>query len=222
MIADRLHKRHESGVILSTSTSDVVYGERDGRPLLATIYGEHRGEHESCVVMCPPYPPMGGSRRDERLVMIARGLNEIGISALCADYGPYSGGQSEIRDIVEAIDYADRRRFGRIALLGYSFGALVACNAADISNDELKCVVLVSLLHSIDSLSAVLDRDINRLFVHGSHDSIAPYRDFERLYESAAGAKQHLTLETDHFYSGRGIMQQLVDAVCDFFSGTLL
>ena len=58
----------------------------------------------------------------------------------------------------------------------------------------------MSILRKVDDLEANLDFDCPKLFVHGKHDSVALYPDFEYLYAKARGRKEKFVLNTDHFY----------------------
>lgn len=164
-----------------------------GETLLATLYGNS----SVGVVLCPPHPLYGGSRNDVRIVRVARELALHNISALCMDYGSYGKGVGEVQNALDAISYM-RKRAHSLGLLGYSFGAVVASNAA--VRAEIKGFVAMSILRKVNGLKANMDFDYPKLFVHGRRDYVAPYSEFESLYAEAGGRKQKLVLDTDHFY----------------------
>jgi len=164
-----------------------------GETLLATLYGNS----SVGVVLCPPHPLFGGSRNDIRIVRVAGELALHKISALCMDYGSYGKGVGEVQNVLDAISYM-RKRTHSLGLLGYSFGAVVASNAA--VQTEIEGFVAMSILRKVDGLEANLDFDCPKLFVHGRRDYVAPYSEFECLYAEARGRKQKLVLDTDHFY----------------------
>lgn len=85
-----------------------------------------------------------------------------------------------------------------MGLLGYSFGAVVASNAA--VRAEIDGFVAVSILKKVNGLTANLDFDCPKLLVHGKRDNVASYSEFEHLYTEARGRKEKLVLDTDHFY----------------------
>lgn len=164
-----------------------------GETLVATL-------HDSSsvgVVLCPPHPLYGGSIKDTRIVRVARELALHDISALCMDYGSYGKGVKEVQNVLDAILFM-RKRVDSLGLLGYSFGAVVASNAA--VRVEIDGFVAMSILKKVNGLAANLDFDCPKLFVHGRSDNVASYSEFEHLYTEARGRKEMLVLDTDHFY----------------------
>jgi len=165
----------------------------EGERLPATLYGNS----SIGVVLCPPHPLYGGSRNDNRIVRVARELALHGISAFCIDYGSYGKGVKEVQNVLDAISYM-QKRVRSLGLLGYSFGAVVASNAA--TRAKIDSFVAMSILRKVNSLEARLDFDCPKLFVHGRLDDVAPYSEFEHLYARAKEPKEKLVLNTDHFY----------------------
>lgn len=168
--------------------------ESKSETLTATFYD---ASLEVGVVLCPPHPLYGGSRNDTRIVRVAKELVSHKISALCIDYGSYGDGFKEVQNVLDAIVFL-RNSVSSLGLLGYSFGAVVASNAA--VRGEIEGFVAMSIPKEVNGLKTNLDFDCPKLFVHGRHDHIAPYSEFERLYAEAREKKQKLVLETDHFY----------------------
>ncbi len=167
--------------------------ESKGEALPATFYDDS----SVGVVLCPPHPLYGGSRNDIRIVRIARELASHNISAFCIDYGGYGKGIKEVENVLDAVSNM-KRRARSLGLFGYSFGAVVASNAA--ARADVKGFVAMSILKKVNGLEANLDFDCPKLFVHGKHDYVASYSEFERLYVKAKGRKEKLVLDTDHFY----------------------
>jgi len=165
-----------------------------GETLPATLYASS----SVCgVVLCPPHPLYGGSRNDTRIVRIAKELTLHDISALCFDFGSYGKGVNEVQNTLDAVSFM-RERVKFVGLLGYSFGAVVASNAA--AHAEIQGFVAMSILRKVNGLTASLEFDSAKLFIHGKRDTVAPYADFERLYREVKGRKEKLVLDTDHFY----------------------
>jgi alpha/beta superfamily hydrolase len=164
-----------------------------GETLVATLYGTS----SVGVVLCPPHPSYGGSRNDTRIVRVAKELASNNISALCIDYGTYGEGVREVQNVLDAIMFM-RRRVSSLGLLGYSFGAVVASNAA--VQAETDGFVAMSILRKVNGIKADLDFGCPKLFVHGKRDNVAPYLEFENLYIEARGRKEKLVLDADHFY----------------------
>lgn len=180
--------------------------------LLATLYdNSHVG-----VVLCPPHPLYGGSRYDTRIVRVAKELASHNISALCIDYGSYGYGIKEVQNVLDAIMFL-RKRVHSVGLLGYSFGAVVASNVA--VQTEINGFVAMSILKKINGLKANLGFDCPKLFVHGKHDKVALYSDFEQLYKEAKERKEKLVLDTDHFYMENypATIDLASKSICRFF-----
>ena len=166
-----------------------------GETLPATFYDDS----SVGVVLCPPHPVYGGRRNDTRIVRIARELASHNISALCIDYGSYGKGVKEVKNVLDAVSWL-RKRVRSLGLLGYSFGAVVASNAA--ARTEIEGFVAMSILKKVDGLEANLDFDCPKLFVHGRVDDVALYSEFKYIDAKAEERKEKLVLNTDHFYMG--------------------
>lgn len=180
-----------------TVTSDAhaqkVSFRSKGETLPATFY-----DNSSVgVVLCPPHPLYGGSRNDTRIVRVARELASYNISALCIDYGSYGKGVKEVENVLDAVSWI-QKRVDSLGILGYSFGAVVASNVA--ARTDVKGFAAMSILKKVNGLDANLDFGCPKLFVHGKHDNVALYLEFENLYAKARGRKEKLVLDTDHFY----------------------
>lgn len=188
-----------------------------GEMLSATLYGTSSA---AGVVLCPPHPLYGGSQSDTRLIRIARELAAHNISALCFDYGSYGKGVKEVQNTFDAIAFM-QKSVRSVGLLGYSFGAVVASNAA--TRAQIGGFVAISILKGVDGLLAKLEFTSPKLFVHGKRDTVAPYADFESLYSEAKGSKEKLVLDTDHFYMGSfpAEVAAVAEAVRRFFKRVL-
>ncbi len=182
----------------------------------STLYGTLFGAGERGVVLCPPHPLYGGSRFDYRLTTVAEELEKNSIAALCFDYRRrFSRGEGEVRDAVAALRYLQARlKSKQIGILGYSFGAVVASNAA--AKFDVRSMVLLAVLKQIDSISATVDQKCPKLFIHGKRDQIAPFAGFEELFQNASEPKQRLILvDEDHFFNYSA--EEIARAVARFF-----
>jgi len=191
----------------------------EGREVLhGTLYGDS----EVGVVLCPPHPLYGGNRNDTRLVRIAKELALHNISTLCIDYGSYGGGAKEVQDVLSALSHMEKK-VRSLGLGGYSFGAVVASNAA-AKTAKIRGFAAMSILKRVNGLEASLEFVCPKLFIHGRLDDIAPYPEFERLYSKVKGEKEKLILDTDHLYLEN--YPEAIDLaskrICKFFSKLLL
>ncbi len=204
------------GYAVRLTYKDVTF---EGREVLrGTLYGDS----EVGVVLCPPHPLYGGNRNDTRLVRIAKELALHNMSALCIDYGSYGRGIKEVQDVLSAVSYM-RKKVNSLGLGGYSFGAVVASNAA-AKAAKIRGFVALSILKRVNGLEASLELVCPKLFIHGRRDEIAPYSEFERLYSKIGGKKEKLILDTDHLYLENypEVIALASERVCEFFSNLLL
>ncbi|MBE8539958.1 dienelactone hydrolase family protein [Geoglobus acetivorans] len=173
------------------------------------IRASYREAGNDAVLLCPPHPLMGGNRFDIRLERISEALNEMNISTLSFDYKqPFRMGVGEIEDAKIMLDYLRERHDG-VAVLGYSFGSVVASNVAG----EAKALILISPLKKINSIS-LKDSTVPKLIVYAIKDEFVPYSESREIIEMMSEPKKITELDTDHFYTGT--MDQLVDSVVEF------
>ena len=185
---------------------------RGDNKIPVTLYGKsQRG-----VLLCPPHPQYGGSRQDSRLIAIAKELANSDISALCFDYSAYTGGTEEIKDTLFTLGYMSES-MASLGLLGYSYGALVASNAATQFRG-LKGLVLISPLKKINSLKFDISSTCKKLIIYGLQDNFV-IQDIDEIYRLSKGNKQRLRLDTDHFCLG--YEKDLARAVAEFFNKVL-
>ncbi len=93
-------------------------------------------EGNDAVVVCHPHPAFGGRMHNPLIVAIASGFVAAGLPALRFHYrgigasdGRATGGIVEEADVLAADAYLRAEGARRVALVGYSFGALMAMKA---------------------------------------------------------------------------------------------
>jgi alpha/beta superfamily hydrolase len=189
--------------------------------LNATLYGDFSATSSAGVVLCPPHPLHGGNRYDTRIVTVARELSKHGLFALCMDYGSCGRGMREVQHVLDGVAFMRGKGISALGLLGYSFGAVVASNAA--ATAEAEGFAAMSILRHVNDLTAKLDSECPKLFVHGRRDNLASYSDFERLYAETKGVKQKLILDTDHFYMDNypSVINAAAETIRRFFQESL-
>jgi|Deesub1362B_J571_1020462.scaffolds.fasta_scaffold00802_19 hypothetical protein len=164
---------------------------------------------DKAVLLCPPHPLMGGNRFDVRLERICRELHAMEFSTLRFDYrSPYRNGTGEIEDARLCLRYL-KERHSFVAVIGYSFGSIVASNVAD----EGDALALISPLQKIDEMS-LKDVGVPKLVIYASRDDIVPIGESRRIAEALSEPKKVLELDTDHFYFGK--FDELSKAVAKF------
>jgi alpha/beta superfamily hydrolase len=155
-------------------------------------------------------------------VKVAKELAKHDLLALCIDYGSYGKGVREVQHVVDAVAFLRGKGVSSLGLLGYSFGSVVASNVA-VASADIDGFVAMSILRQVNGLTAKLDSDCPKLFVHGRRDEMASYADFERLFAEAKGVKKKLVLDTDHFYMGNypTVINAAAETIRRFFEESL-
>lgn len=193
---------------------EVVFAGEEG-----VLYGTLLGRDEDLgVALCPPHPLYGGSRFDHRLAAVALELEKNGIAAFTFDYRrKFTRGRGEIQDAISALRYL-RARVKKIGIFGYSFGAVVASNAA--YKFDVIGIAFLAILKQTEDIQAIVNQRSPKFFIHGKRDQIAPYGQFEELYQIASEPKQCLILENEDHFFHRSI-EEIAKAVAKFFKGLL-
>uniref|UniRef100_A0A7C3UCD4 Alpha/beta hydrolase n=1 Tax=Geoglobus ahangari TaxID=113653 RepID=A0A7C3UCD4_9EURY len=165
--------------------------------IVGGIRGTYTIKGEGSALLCPPHPLMGGSRFDIRLERICEGLHQIGYSTLRFDYKqPFRNGLGEVEDARIMLRYL-KERHNFVAVIGYSFGSVVASNIAD----EADAVVLISPLKKINKIE-LRDSKKPKLIIYGTYDEIVSVKESREITEKLSPPKEVVELETDHFYTG--------------------
>jgi len=213
-------RKNSQSIVCALTAMEVTF-ESGNETLHATLYSDLSTISSAGVVLCPPHPLHGGNRHDTRIVTVARELSKHGLLALCMDYGSYGRGIREVQHILDAVAFMQRKGISALGLLGYSFGAVVASNAA--ATAEADGFVAMSILRHVNDLTAKLDFEGPKLFVHGRRDDLASYSDFKRLYAETKGVKHKLVLDTDHFYMDNypTVIKTTAETIRRFFQESL-
>jgi uncharacterized protein len=181
------------------------------------------------VVICHPHPQMGGDMHNMVVGTLVRAVTEAGAAALRFNFrgvgaseGKYDSGVGEQDDVRAALDglRAQPEIDGdRVALSGYSFGAIMALAVAT-DRDDLRAVISVSTPTERGDKVAI-HMLAPALFVLGDHD---PYCEADLLREYKDQIGDDVTIEVvagvDHFWAGSD--DRLVAIVQAFLKRTLL
>jgi len=177
--------------------------------IVDSINATYNVRGEKVAMLCPPHPLMGGSRFDIRLEKIASELLRNNISVMRFDYQkPFRSGIGEVEDAKKCLEYL-KERHDFIAIVGYSFGSVVASNISGYCN----VAVYISPLPSINSIT-FRDSDIPKLFIIATKDQFVSLEESIRLYKEASHPKEMVKIDTDHFYFGK--FDVLAKSVAEF------
>lgn len=174
------------------------------------------------AAVCHPYPPMGGTMGNGVVVAVCRALSVRGWAALRFNFrgvGSFDRGRGAMDDVAGAVDFICAQAgvdAGRLAIVGYSFGAEVGLRHA-VRDPRVGWLVGIALVreHYADPF---LDADPRpKLFVAGEHDHWAP-ADALRTYVARLSPPKALRFvpRAGHFFAGRE--GEVATLVADFLA----
>ena len=174
------------------------------------------------VAVCHPHPLYGGDMHNNVVVALCRALAERGVVALRFNFrgvgasgGVHSRGSGERSDALAALDYLrslPEVDSSRIALAGYSFGAIIAL----LAGQGVRAVAAVSPPAAHVRLSEI-NVTCPVLMAVGDRDDIAPADAVARLAASLGPSAEHAVVSgADHFWAGSE--DRLAPLVCDFLA----
>lgn len=163
-----------------------------------------------CAVVCHPHPLYGGTMHNKVVHSTARALQERGFATLRFNFrgvgastGRYDNGQGEARDARAAVDLLRKRLTdGAIALVGYSFGAIVALLAG---HDHAAVSRLAAIAPPVSMFDVGFLRGCRKptLFIVGDDDQYCSRGALERSVGDLAGsAAVRQVPGADHFFFG--------------------
>lgn len=174
---------------------------------LATPAGAATG-----AVVCHPHPEYGGTMDSSVVVAVVRALTRAGVATLRFDFGGvgesegrYDDGVAEVDDVLAAVAALGDALPGgaRLAVVGYSFGALVGTRAATRS-PRIARVVAIAPPTSFLPWDFAAQLRVPLTIVVGDHDQYCPPDARRALEASAGGGAQTIVLAgADHFLAGR-------------------
>ena len=168
------------------------------------------------AVVCHPHPAFGG-RMDTPLVLdLADALAAAGWSTLRFNFrgldgsgGSPTGGLAEHEDVAAAVDWARGQGAAEVALVGYSFGALMAARAiaAGTSVTSLAAVgfpttILGQDRERVGDLLRALDRRLPWLFVSGDVDQFSEIDRLSGWVAERPWARLDVLPGRGHFFAG--------------------
>jgi alpha/beta superfamily hydrolase len=168
------------------------------------------------AVVCHPHPAFGGRMDNPLVVALAEACAAAGFSTVRFNFrgldgseGAPTGGLREHEDVAAAIAWARGQGAPRVALVGYSFGALMAARAladgAEVSAFAAVGFPTTILGHAPDRIAVVeraLDRRVPWLFVVGDADQFCEVDRLRAWVQSRPWAKNEVLPGRGHFFAG--------------------
>lgn len=162
------------------------------------------------AVLCHPHPQYQGTMLNKVVHTLARSMNELGLPAVRFNFrgvgaseGAYAKGVGETEDTLRVIEWAlDRYPGTELCLVGFSFGAMVACRAA-LSANPCQLVTVAPAVSRMQGLLGGSQPECPWLVVQGEADEVAVCSEVvEWLNGLAPGPELVVLPEVGHFFHG--------------------
>lgn len=176
------------------------------------------------AVVCHPHPAFGGRMDNPLVVALADACAVAGFSTVRFNFrgldgseGTPTGGQDEHEDVAAAIAWARAQGAPRVALVGYSFGALMAARAiadgAEVAAFAAVGFPTTILGHAPERVAIVeraLDRRVPWLFLGGDADQFCEAPRLQAWVAGRSWARNDVLPGRGHFFAGADEVE-----VCD-------
>lgn len=183
----------------------------------------------SGAVVCHPHPQYGGDMENELVVRLTSALGAAGLATLRFDFrgvgasgGRHDKGRGEVDDVrAAAALLRERVALPKVTLVGYSFGSLMAMQAAVIDASGVAGVVAIGPPVRMVSLDFLTDCRVPLAFVVGDRDQFCPLATLESARQRCApGSTQTVIAGADHFFGAQlGPLAERVVALVTAFRG---
>jgi alpha/beta superfamily hydrolase len=179
------------------------------------------------VVVCHPHPQYGGSMENDLVIAVAEALRTRGLATVRFDFrgvgtsgGAYDDGRGEVDDVHAAATLLRQRLdVPRVALVGYSFGSVMALRAGVAEPETTTGVVAIAPPVRMIALDFLAGCPVPLAFVTGDRDQFCPLETIESVRERFAPASTlSLVPGADHFFGGHldGLASRVAELVSDF------
>jgi len=178
-----------------------------GAETLEGLY--HSGRRLPSCVVAPPHPRMGGSMDSIVCAQLAWAMTRDEHATLRFNYqgvgastGEASGELKDAGDLRAAVDsLVETVGGGRVALIGYSFGAFLSAVVAAGDERVSHCVLVAPPITLFPfELDAVVARGAALVAILAQEDPYSPVAEASATVE-AAGGVAHVVTAADHFFN---------------------
>lgn len=170
----------------------------------------------AAVVVCHPHPAFGGRMDNPLVVALADACAAAGLSTLRFNFrgldgsgGRPTGGLREHEDVAAAVAWAKEQGAPRVALVGYSFGALMAARAIGEGADVAACAavafpttILGNDRERVAAVERALERGLPWLFIGGDADQFCEITRLQRWVAGRGWARNDVLPGRGHFFGG--------------------
>ncbi|MDF1764166.1 MAG: alpha/beta fold hydrolase [Oleibacter sp.] len=164
------------------------------------------------MVICHPHPLFGGTMDNKVVTTIARAAKNSGLSTLRFNFrgvgssdGQHDEGRGEQDDVLAVLKYAQETLgWQKLLLVGFSFGAGMACLAATRQPELLKGLVMVApAVHHFDA-PTTLPLEFDSWVIMGDADEVVPFNEVSDWVQRVVPQPHWLVFkEGSHFFHGR-------------------
>ena len=192
--------------------------------LEAELFQSKLGTENVLVLICHPHPQYGGNMFNNVVSGVFNKLVRNKVSCMRFNFrgvgrstGTHSNGTGELSDVHACIDFViNERKFEKIFLCGYSYGAAIGCSAVGYSD---KIVGYISISFPWDFMGSkykeLSQSSKPKLFIQGDRDTVAHYGNFQANFDYYLDPKKKKIIEgADHFYGN--YEEQVADIVLEF------
>jgi hypothetical protein len=188
---------------------------------LEALLNEGAPDAHCAALVCHPHPLGGGTMHNKVVYHAMKALNDpawgLGWPVLRFNFrgtGLSQGthhGEAESEDVLAALDWLENEYARPLAVVGYSFGAVMvlkACCGQARQRENIGAIAALGLPTRFDgsdcSYPFLAACTVPKLFISGDHDQFASAEALAQVAESAAEPKRLLLLAgADHFFEGQ-------------------
>ena len=163
------------------------------------------------AVLCHPHPQYQGTMLNKVVHTLARSMNDLGVPAVRFNFrgvgasdGEYGNGVGETDDTISVIEWSKNRYPGAdLCLIGFSFGAMVACRAA-LSVVPFQLITVAPAVVRMHGLLESAQPDCPWLIIQGEADEVVACADVVEWVNGLEPGPELIVLpDVGHFFHGR-------------------
>ena len=210
----------------------IFFTSGDGLSLEGRIAVPDDGPPRGGAILCHPHPQYGGSMSSKLIPSLQRAIVGGGWAALRFNFrgvgrseGSFDGGAGEVQDVRGALERIRAVTAEPTAVIGWSFGAMVALNAVAADPAVASFVAIGPPVRAAFQGTfelpniAGLDRwKARSLFVCGTEDPFCRPEDLRALAGQVPSAEVRIVDGADHFFGDH--LDELGSVVTTFIEGS--
>jgi hypothetical protein len=203
-------------------TETLFFTSADGLRLEGRLASPDGGPPAGGVVLCHPHPQYGGSMSSKLIPAMQRAFVSAGWTALRFNFrgvgrsdGAFGGGVDEVGDVAGALERIRADVPEPSAVVGWSFGALVALNAVARDGGVASFAGVAPPVRAafkgtfeLPPMAAFDEWKARALFVCGTRDPFCSPGDLSSLAAQIPSAEARVVDGADHFFS------EQIDELC--------